>query len=191
MGRHHISICGKPPPSRDRAETHATFTGTNHDILLQTGTAVICSAESTEGIVSRVLFDGGAQRSYITSDLKERLRLDVLRKERVVINTFEGMGTEVRDIDVVRVKVLNRRRDIYVAVELLVVPSICSPLSNQRTKLAKARYEHLKNLYLSDYVDGGSDLKVSVLIGQTIILNLCLGVVFVEWRIVLWLWNRR
>ena len=47
-----------------------------------------------------------------------------------------------------------------------MVPSICSSLSNQRTKLAKARYEHLKNLYLSDYVDRGSDLKVSVLIGS-------------------------
>ena len=171
--RHHISICDNPP--QERGETHATFTGTSHDVLLQTGRAVICSVESTDGILSRILFDGGSQRSYITSNLKDRLRLSVLRKERVVINTFEGMSTEVRDIEVVRVKVLNFKKDNYVTVELLVVPNICSPLSNQRTKVAKSRYKHLKNLYLADFVDGSIDLTVSVLIGSDCYFNFMSG----------------
>ena len=50
-------------------------------IPLQTATTEAFSQGGKDSIPVRVLLDSGSQRSYITSHLKERLKLNPLRKE--------------------------------------------------------------------------------------------------------------
>ena len=44
--------------------------------------------ESQNCVRSRLLFDTGSQRSYITTELQVELGLKVIRKENVIIKTF-------------------------------------------------------------------------------------------------------
>ena len=50
-------------------------------------------------------------------------------------------------------------------IEAIVVPTICSPLSRQFTKLAKNQYTHLNNIQLSDCNVNNTDSQIDVLIG--------------------------
>ena len=105
---------------------------------------------------ARLLFDSGSQRSYITKSLKGCLKLRCVRKERLIIKTFGVNESCLEDIEVVQLKVrkcLSGQNGRYIHLELLVVPDICSPLSDQCPKLVKSRCPHLRNLYLSDFVN--------------------------------------
>ena len=71
----------------------------------------------------------------------------------------------MREAEVVQLKIKCLSKG-YVFIETLVVPILCSPISNQRTMDAKSDYEHLKELYLSDFVNKDEcELKVDLLIG--------------------------
>lgn len=59
-------------------------------------------------MLTRLLFDSGSQRTYITENLRAHLRLKTVRKERVVIKTFGRNDSEVKNLDVVRFNVLNK-----------------------------------------------------------------------------------
>ena len=108
--------------------------------MLQTATSEINSTNGGKGVSTRLLFDTGSQRSYITSDLKERLGLKAVRKENVIIKTFGSFANaEVKKLDIVEFKVRHiiKRLNRFILVEALCVPEICSPIANQ--KLTKAR----------------------------------------------------
>ena len=67
----------------------------------------------------------------------------------------------MKTVDIVQFKVQNKTGNGCVFVESIVVPDICSPISRQRTKFAKTKYEHLKNLlYISDFVDNDVPTQV-------------------------------
>ena len=53
-------------------------------ILLQTGTAEVGDVDGNSFLFSKILFDSGSQRSYVTEELARRLGLKVIRKENVV-----------------------------------------------------------------------------------------------------------
>ena len=62
---------------------------------------------------SFILFDNGAQSSYITENLKEKLHLNVIPSESVAIKVFGQSKATIKDISVVRVKVLGLREAIF------------------------------------------------------------------------------
>ena len=136
------------------------------DVLLQTGRAYVynISEERCSSFV-RILFDGGSQRSYVTDNLVKRLKLPVIRKERLTISTFGSAECSAKDIDVVQLKVKSTLSfQNFVYVEALVIPIICTPIPNQRPKTVKSQYKHLENLFLSDYTDCDK-MEIDVLIG--------------------------
>ena len=81
--RHHISICGI------FEEKTAVNGSTNKKcILLQTANAQISARESNSSGLARIFFETGSQRSYVTNDTHNRLNLLIIRKEKLVIQTF-------------------------------------------------------------------------------------------------------
>ena len=65
-----------------------------------------------------------------------------LRKERIV--------STLREPDVVIIEVSNSKTNVYNNIKVLVIPIICSPLSNQFIDIAKQRYSHLNRIELAD-----------------------------------------
>jgi hypothetical protein len=65
--------------------------------------ADICPADTTEvKNCTRILFDSGSQRSYISEKVRTRLQLKTIRREKVIIKTFgQTSDSEVQQLDVV------------------------------------------------------------------------------------------
>ena len=60
-----------------------------------------------------ILFDTGAQSSFINEEISEKLNLPVVRKERRFIQTFEDKNAEPRVLDVVQVETKSVLQKIY------------------------------------------------------------------------------
>ena len=101
-------------------------------ILLQTARASILPADDSAQVQSRILFDSGSQKSYISDKVRHTLKLKAIRVEKVVIKTFrEVENSEVQELDVVQRKVQNKNDARFTFVEALCVPTMTSPLTNQ------------------------------------------------------------
>ena len=133
-------------------------------VLLETGRAHVSSINDDRlTLFVRFLFDGGSQRTYMTSALKERLQLPIFRTERLMVKAFGGHESYFKEIEVVQLKIKTYGGG-SVYIEALVIPIVCSPLPNQRPKSVKLQYEHIKNLFLSDFADD-PDMSIDILIG--------------------------
>ena len=86
-------------------------------ILLQTARASILPVDDSAQVQTRILFDSGSQRSYISDKVRHALKVKAIRVEKVVIKTFG--------------QVQNKGDARFTFVEALCVPTICSPLTNQ------------------------------------------------------------
>lgn len=136
----------------------------SRSVLLQTATSDIFGASCHNSVKTRLLFDTGSQRSYITNELKERLNLKCVRKENVVIKTFGDLNnTEIKRLEVVQFKVKHRKSSRYVLVEALCVPDICSPIANQKLNHAK-KMKEFSGLEFADFSEE-FDLSIGVLVG--------------------------
>ena len=82
-GKHHVSVCRKEDSSCQVAHVD-----TSGSILLQAAKGELCDIGEIKSITTRILLVSGIQRTYINSDLKEKLKLGTLRSEKVVIKTF-------------------------------------------------------------------------------------------------------
>ena len=184
--RHNISVCESRERNENRErgwernessrrensaegrhEVSANISSSNMScILLQTGTAEVSDIDSNSFVFSRILFDSGSQRSYVSEELAHRLGLKVLRRENVVIKTVgRNDESELRKLNVVRFKVRHRsQRGIVKCVEALCIPTLCSPLSNQSFSESK-RFEHLASLDLADDFVNDLPVDVQILIG--------------------------
>ena len=150
--------------STKREESSSNCAQTSGSVLLQTATSQIKSLDGKKGISTRLLFDTGSQRSYITCELKEKLGLKAIRKDNVIIKTFGDIETsQVKRLDVVKIKVKHKKFERFTFIEALCVPEICSPIANQR--LAKAqRIEEFVGLEFADFCNDFS-LSIGVLVG--------------------------
>jgi len=170
-GNHHISICEKSLDtltafSYEGENNEALSTPGTGGILMQTAKAHVLDTNADNVCLSRILFDTGSQRSYISANVRQKLKLKTIRTERVVIKTFgEDNNSKVNTLDVVQVKIRHARADdVYTFVEALCVPKICCALKNQDLNQASKLKEFTK-LDLADNNFSGKDLPIGLLIG--------------------------
>ena len=106
-GKHHISICDekkrtrchsskniqKQSPSTAEIKTQTNLNGTPCNVLLQTAAAIVYLSESR---AFRLLFDSGAQLSYVSPKVKAFLNPEIKAKKEVILETFgENMSTKI------------------------------------------------------------------------------------------------
>ena len=179
--RHHQSICGHLSAHPDPEKTSSNVTTSTATrakvgkkvVLLQTA-QVTAIGESTQ-LPVRVLLDSGSQLSYITTNLRERLRLKSIQREKLSVNTFGNSSFNVRSCDVVRFYICKPGSSDRIEIIAYTSPVICTPLP----KLVDVcQYEHLHGLELADNdpeeqspidILIGSDCYWTIVTGQTII----------------------
>lgn len=187
--RHHTSLCPQQkeqsnknstpgPSSQSSANSVNMYVDTKTSILLQTCIAQAsnpCQKSSQTQLV-RVLLDSGSQRTYITRQLKERLNLKPIAKEKLCIKTFGQDCNKVQTVEVVKLCLSNTKTHENVVITAHVVPMICSSLCNQDVNFAKEHYGHLSDLTLSESAcSDGQPLEVNVLIGSDNYWNIVNG----------------
>ena len=126
-------------------------------ILLQTAEVTVASQSHMEK--ARLILDSGSQRSYISTELSERLGLRPIRQERLLVRTFGSDEEMVQDAGVVQVPILALDGStIYLTA--YQIPIICRPLQSQPVMGLKEQNEHLCGLFLADSSDGSTELRV-------------------------------
>ena len=97
QGKHHISICDdkrgtrdhsnkgiqKQSPSTAEIETQTNLNDTPCNVLLQTAVANVYVSNKSKSRVFRLLFDSGAQLSYVSPKVKALLNPEILNPENL------------------------------------------------------------------------------------------------------------
>ena len=76
-----------------------------------------------------VLFDTGSQRSYISDEIRNYLKLSVLRKERISFKTLGKVEPIIKTVDIVQLKVLRQSKSVV--IEAMCKPFIYSDILSQ------------------------------------------------------------
>ena len=134
-----------------------------NNVLLQTAKATATHLNDLSFANIRIIFDPGSQRTYANEHLKQILNLKTLRTEKLILKTFGNEKPSEKLFDVVKIKLNGVKKDFV--TEALVVPQICSPITNQMVTRVSQNYPHLKNLRLADSFDEQL-VNIDILIGK-------------------------
>ena len=129
--------------------------------LLKTAIANVSSTTTTaEG---NILFDEGAQRSFITQKLADELQLQPTHQEIISMSSFGAQVSSSRSLAVVTMFV-HTLNDSLIPISVLIIPKLAAPIRNSvRTHLRSIPY--LQKLPLAHPVTGDENFEISVLIG--------------------------
>ena len=104
----------------------------------------------------------GSQRSFISDELRNYLKLSVLPKESVFFKTFGKCEPTIKTVDIVQVKVLNPSKSVV--IEAICKPFICSDILCQNIHSVSSQYDHSQNLTLADSSPDGNK-RIDILAG--------------------------
>ena len=93
-----------------KIETQTNLNGTPCNVLLQTAVANIYLSDKSESRAFRLLFDSGAQLSYVSPKVKAFLNPEIKAKKEVVLKTF-GENTSTKILEVVELVVASKTAD--------------------------------------------------------------------------------
>ena len=172
--KHHTSLCHAfntntvPPLERTPPDqTLTTLTSTPLPVpytsvcLLKTAIADI-SADSTT-IEGHILFDEGAQRSFITQELADQLQLKPTGFENISVASVGAQVSTTRRLAIASIHI-HTLNEGQIPVTVLVVPKLAAPIRNSvRTHLNKLSY--LRGLPLAHPVTSDENFQISILIG--------------------------
>ena len=115
--KHYQSLCDQsinPKETRANSEgnssqgTTVAVSRSKVQVLLQTARTYTYTANN-ELVPIRILMDGGSQCSYVSNQLKTRLKLNPLGQEQLIINTFRNEHFNKRKCDLITVRLQARQ----------------------------------------------------------------------------------
>ena len=161
--KHNTSICITPPGAseREKSTVGITVNDVRETVLLKTATAVISDMNLDRRQKARILFDDASQKSYMSRELCDKLKLNPIANRHVVINGACAQSTAT-DCEVVQIQILTLKRDSRITITCAVLENICHPLPRQPIKLATETYLYLAGIRLADF---HNDVKIDILLG--------------------------
>lgn len=183
--RHHTSLCNNKDTENaertssstfkkkaEKSETSVMYSSSHRDqpnVLLQTAVAPVKFGQRTTD--ANILFDEGAQRSFISKNLAEKLELKPSGVEEINILGFGDSGKEKRvqklHTAVIKVETLKREE---IPLKVLVVPEIAAPIQTHIMTAAKLPY--LRHLKFAHHVTEDEAFHIELLIGADQYWNL-------------------
>ena len=133
----------------------------NKVVLLQTSKACVCNLNETKKSTLRMLFDSGSRRTFLNENVKERLNLKSIGKEKLLINTLSEKTSFLKEFDIMKIK-LKSIGDFI--IDSVCIPSVCTPLSNQQCNKVDNVFPHFRNLKFADNINE-QNKKIDLLIG--------------------------
>lgn len=94
-------------------------------VLLQT--ARVSAEGKQQRALTRILFDGGSQRTFVMEELSRKLQLEVVGEEDITIYPFGGAGNIIKEKRRrVRIWLRSQYSQKKHCLEALEIPEICS-----------------------------------------------------------------
>ena len=99
-GKHNISICtfNRNQLSRFDNQSSNNLANNQTNVLLQTALVTVTDLHKQKQTKINALFDTGSQRTYVSEELRNYLKLPVLRKERIIIKVFRTEDTCLKQL---------------------------------------------------------------------------------------------
>ena len=112
------------PPRESSGRPTVLYVNASTPILLQTAKAAIYRpGQPNEKFLARLILDTGSQRSYVTTTVKDKLRLPSERNQTISVKTFGSTEENTQSVDVVHLCISTEHGD-DVQLSALVVPLI-------------------------------------------------------------------
>ena len=122
-----------------------------------------CHCHSQPSFKANMLFDEGAQRSFISEEMATKLNLQPSKKENISLALYGSTLAAYKNLPVGIIQ-LQTVVGVKIPISVLIVPKIVPPLQNLLyTSLQNIPY--LKGLQLAHPVTDNEDIEISVLIG--------------------------
>ena len=169
--KHHTTICNSRPAgnqpaslptSSETAVLHSNTTLPDKEVLLKTAIATVTSQSHVQ-TTANILFDEGAQKSFITEQLATQLNLKKETTETIYLSSFGSTTNKLQQVDVATVHVVTDDRQT-IPVRVLIVPTISTPINN-KLQHAVSKYPYLRGLKLAHPGTADSSFTISMLIG--------------------------
>ena len=129
---------GSKPSSRDATlQVFHSTTQPRFWVLLKTAVAKVTSGIYT--VDANIWFDEGAQRSFVTRDLANKLQLQTSGTAEVQLAAFGSSSKKVSHIDTATIYLLTDSREEK-AIDVLIVPTIAVPLGNRQRDAVSLPY---------------------------------------------------
>ena len=113
-----------------------------------------------------ILFDEGAQRSFISQEMAAKLNLQLSSKESISLASFGSTSANHTNLPTAAIQIHTLTGD-KIPVSVLIVPKIAPPLQNM-LRTSCQQIPHLKGLqlpYNPPYITENENFEISVLIG--------------------------
>ena len=157
-----------PTTSNEQVSSYTTVTRSTsppvsvHSVcLLKTAiTTVSAGSISTEG---NILFDEGAQHSFISQKIADRLSLHPPHSEQISLSSFGNLASSDRFLQVATILVHTQDRSV-IPISVLVVPQLAAPLQNS-VWMEVSKMPYLKHLQLAHPVTEDDSFEINILVG--------------------------
>ena len=143
------------------SQTSVLFNPSSSICLLKTAVATVRTDKSSA--TAKILFDEGAQRSFISQTLADSLQLSPSRQEKVCLSSFGAETKSSQSLGIASIRLVTNTGEM-IPLSVLIVPKIAAPL---QTIMSSQLHElpHLRCLTLAHPVTGDTQFEVSLLIG--------------------------
>ena len=171
--KHHTSICSnmntqehsqEPEVLPTRPETtvlHSSSQRHKQGVLLKTAISTVYSGQiHTDACI---LFDEGAQNSFITEALARELEVNRNGTETIRLAAFGDKKDRILHLETATIDLISDRKE-RIPINVLIVPTIATPIST-RLQHTAARLPYLSKLKLAHPVTERDDFHISLLIG--------------------------
>ena len=112
---------------------------------------------------ANILFDEGAQRSFITQTLADQLGIRYTESESIALSAFGAHTSSNRQLPMANITIVTTNGE-HIPVRVLVIDQIATPLQN-RFRQQIQTIPHLRGLPLAHPVTSDEDFEISLLIG--------------------------
>ncbi|VDI52456.1 Hypothetical predicted protein [Mytilus galloprovincialis] len=137
-------------------------------VLLKTAVAQVMSVNNTAE--TNILFDEGAQRSFITADLATKLNVQKEGSENLNIVSFGNKTSCIRNLDKTTVQLKANNGEI-IPIKVLIVITIASPLQSQSRKITQGLH-YLHGSSLAHPVTDAESFELTLLIAADFYWNI-------------------
>ena len=180
--KHHTSLCSGEPPKNSSSNNKQTTPEDIQDSSQVSTNIVPASTHKPQALITcllktaiatvtagniktsaNILFDEGAQRSFITAQLAAELQISPTTSEQVALSSFGARSQSYQKLGVATIQVQTNVGDI-IPITVLIVPSIAIPIQNS-FRVALDNVPHLWGLDLAHPITSDQNFQIALLIG--------------------------
>ena len=97
--------------SKEQNITTTTMIAPTEKVILQTAIATLENPCTHEQITSRILFDSGSQRSYISKEMMQKLSLKRISSDKLSVQTFASKERKKLKAPLVEINLLCEKEE--------------------------------------------------------------------------------